>query len=66
LPLLPRLANFWRNLFHRTQREQELTEELDVYLEMLIENKLKEGLDPGEARRAALLDLAARNKSKSK
>jgi putative ABC transport system permease protein len=64
LPLLPRLANFWRNLFHRTQREQELTEELDVYLEMLIENKLKEGLDPGEARRAALLDLGGKEQVK--
>ncbi len=64
MPLLSRLANLWRNLFHRTQREQELTEELDAYLEMLIERKLKEGLDPEEARRAALLELGGKEQVK--
>jgi putative ABC transport system permease protein len=64
MPLLPRLANLWRNLFHKTQREQELTEELDAYLEMLIEIKLKEGLDPEEARRAALLELGGKEQVK--
>jgi predicted permease len=66
MPLLPRLANLWRNLFHKTQREQELTEELDAYLEMLIEIKLKEGLDPGAARRAALLELGGEEQVKER
>jgi putative ABC transport system permease protein len=63
-PLLPRLANLWRDLVHKTQREQELTEELDAYLEMLIELKLKQGLDPEEARRAALLEFGGREQVK--
>jgi hypothetical protein len=64
MPLLPRLANLWRNLFHKVQREQELIEELDTYLEMLIEIELKEGLDPEAARRAALLKLGGKEQVK--
>jgi hypothetical protein len=55
MPLLARLSSLWRNLFHNARRERELTEEIDAYLEMLVEQKVKEGLDPAEARRAALI-----------
>ena len=51
--ILPRLSSLWRNLFRKSRREQELTEEIDAYLEMLIEQKIDEGLNPAEARRAA-------------
>jgi putative ABC transport system permease protein len=64
MPLPPRLADLWRNLFHKTRREQELNEELDAFLEILIEIKLKEGLDPEEARRAALLELGGKEQVK--
>jgi hypothetical protein len=30
MPLLPRLTSLWRNLFHKAQTEQELTEEIDA------------------------------------
>jgi putative ABC transport system permease protein len=30
MPLLPRLSSLWRNLFHRTRNDQELTEEIDA------------------------------------
>jgi predicted permease len=66
MPLLPRLSSLWRNLFHKSQREQELTEEIDAYLEMLIEQKMKEGLVPAEARRAALIELGGREQVKEK
>ena len=46
MPLLPRLSSLWRNLYHKTRKEQELTEEIDAYLEMLIDLKIKEGLNP--------------------
>jgi putative ABC transport system permease protein len=64
MPLLPRLSNLWRNLFHKAKREQELTEEIDSYLEMLIEQKIVEGLEPGEARRRALIELGGRQQVK--
>src|SRR4030095_4866146 len=66
MPLLPRLSSLWRNLFHKARKEQELTEEIDAYLEMLIEQKLKEGLDPAEARRAALIELGGREQVKER
>ncbi|PYS71438.1 MAG: ABC transporter permease, partial [Acidobacteria bacterium] len=57
MPLIPRLASFWRNLFHKDQVEHEFTEELRTYLDMLTETKIRQGLTPGEARRNALVEL---------
>ncbi|MCI0392459.1 MAG: ABC transporter permease [Acidobacteria bacterium] len=66
MPLLSRLSSLWRNLFHRARRERELTAEIDAYLEMLTEEKIKEGLNPEEARRAALLELGGKEQVKEK
>jgi putative ABC transport system permease protein len=66
MPLLPRLSSLWRNLFHKARKDQELTEEIEAYLEMLIEQKIKDGLDPAEARRAALIELGGREQVKEK
>ncbi len=66
MPLLPRLSSIWRNLFHKARTEQDLTEELDVYLELLIETKINQGLDPAEARRAALIELGGKEQVKEK
>jgi putative ABC transport system permease protein len=57
MAVMPRLISLWRNLFKRAQVEQELTQEVESYLEMLIEAKIGEGLDPKEARRAALIEM---------
>ena len=66
MPLLPRLSSLWRNLFHKARKEQELTEEIDAYLEMLVEQKINEGLDPAEALRAALIELGGKEQVKEK
>ncbi len=66
MPLLPRLSSLWRNLFHKARKEQDLTEEIDAYLEMLIEQKINEGLNPEDARRAALIELGGREQVKEK
>jgi predicted permease len=66
MPLLSRLSNLWRNLFRRARKEQELTEEIEAYLEMLIEQKIEEGLEPEEARRAALIELGGREQVKER
>ena len=66
MPLLPRLTSLWRNLFLKARKEQELTEEIDAYLELLVEQKINEGLDPEEARRAALIELGGREQVKEK
>src|SRR5262245_26968986 len=66
MPLLPRLSSLWCNLFRKARKEQELTEEIDAYLEMLVEQKINEGLDTAEARRAALIELGGREQVKEK
>src|SRR5215475_13744959 len=66
MPLLSRLFSLWRNLFHKARMEQEITDEIDAYLEMLIEQKIKEGLAPEDARRAALIELGGRQQVKEK
>jgi predicted permease len=66
MPLLPRLSSLWRNLFHKARKDQELTEEIDTYLEMLVEQKINEGLSPAEARRAALIEFGGREQVKEK
>jgi predicted permease len=57
MPLRSRLTSLWRNLLRRDQIEQELTQEVRAYLDMLIEAKLRDGLNPADARRAALIEM---------
>jgi putative ABC transport system permease protein len=57
VPLIPRLTSLWRNLFHKDRVDQEFTEEIEAYLDMLTETKIREGLTPREARRNALAEL---------
>ncbi|HKQ79780.1 MAG TPA: ABC transporter permease [Blastocatellia bacterium] len=66
MPLLPRLSSLWRNLFHKARKDQELTEEIEAYLEMLVDRKIKEGFDPAEALRASLIELGGREQVKEK
>ena len=66
MPLLTRLSSLWRNLFHKNRKDQELTDEIDAYLELLVEQKINEGLKPEEARRAALIELGGREQVKEK
>jgi putative ABC transport system permease protein len=55
--LIPRLTSLWRNLFHKDRVDQEFTEEIQAYLDMSIEAKIRQGLAPREARRNALVEL---------
>jgi putative ABC transport system permease protein len=57
VPLIPRLTSLWRNLFHKDRVDQEFSEEIRAYLDLLTEAKLRQGLSPQEARRNALLEL---------
>ena len=57
MPLLPRIASLWRNLSDKENVDRELAEEIRAHVELLTENKIKEGLNPQEARRAALVEM---------
>ena len=45
-----------RGLFHQQRRERDLAEEIESHLHMRIEDNIRSGLRPEEARRAALID----------
>ncbi|HEX6650944.1 MAG TPA: ABC transporter permease, partial [Pyrinomonadaceae bacterium] len=57
MPLIPRLSSLWRNLFHKDRVDQELSEEIQAYLDLLTEAKLRQGQSPQQARRNALLEV---------
>jgi putative ABC transport system permease protein len=50
-----RIIAFWRNLWHRERVEADLHDELHAAFESMVEDHLRAGLSPGEARRAAAL-----------
>jgi hypothetical protein len=66
MPLLPRLASLWHNLFHKTKREDELAAEVDSYLEMLIEQKIAEDSIPLLLVELPSSNSAARSRSRNK
>jgi putative ABC transport system permease protein len=51
------LRHFLRNLFRRDRVERELSDEIDGFVDLLIEEKVAQGMSPDEARRAARLEI---------
>jgi len=52
-----RIRSLLRTLFRKETLDADLAEELDSYLAMLVEEKLRAGMTPHEARRRARLEL---------
>jgi putative ABC transport system permease protein len=52
-----RIVSLFRNLLRKNASEQALDEELQSSVELLTEEKVKEGLSPAVARRQALMEL---------
>ena len=57
MPLLPLIRNTFRTLTRNEDLDRELDDELESILEMLVDEKTGAGMDPGEARREALMEL---------
>lgn len=55
--MLPRLRSLWRNLVHRGRADRDLEEEIGVAFDLAVEEKIRGGLDPPQARRQTLLEL---------
>ena len=55
--LLARCRHFLRGIFRRHEVERELQQELDDYLDLLVDQKLAQGMTPHAARRAARLEF---------
>jgi putative ABC transport system permease protein len=56
---MPRLRNLFRNLFGRETVERDLDDELRATEELLIDEKVRAGLTPAAARRAARAELGS-------
>jgi predicted permease len=55
-----------RNLFRRSQLERELHDELSVHLQLHMDDNLRAGMTPREARRQALLHLGGLEQTKER
>ncbi|MGH7576116.1 MAG: ADOP family duplicated permease [Longimicrobiales bacterium] len=50
-------SSLWRNVVHRERVDRDLDDELRAAFELLVEEKLRAGMRPKDARRAALIEL---------
>jgi predicted permease len=57
MPKLSRITNFLRNIFAREKTDRDLDDEVRSYSDLLAQEKIREGMNPQEARRAARLHL---------
>jgi predicted permease len=57
MPALSHITSYWRNAFGRQRSDRDLDAELRSFFESLTEEKIRQGLPPEEARRAARLEL---------
>jgi predicted permease len=57
LSTLRRLSRLWRNVINRSRVERELDDELRATIEILADEKMRDGMTAEEARRAAAIEL---------
>ncbi len=57
MPTLSRIGNFFRNIFAKHRNDRDLDDEVHSYVDLLAQEKMREGMNPDEARRAARLEL---------
>jgi predicted permease len=57
MPMLMRIKSLWRNIFAKQRNDRELDDELHSYIDQLAEDKIREGMTPEAARRAARIEL---------
>ena len=57
MPLLTKARSFFRNLFSVRHVEADLDAEVRAHLDLLIDENIRAGMSPGEAERAACLQL---------
>src|SRR5215831_2781418 len=55
--LIRRATSLLRNVTHRQQDEREIVAEVNAHLSLLVEEKVRSGMKPDEAKRAAHIEL---------
>ncbi len=64
MPMLERLASLLRNLLHKREVEKDLDDEMDSFLDLLTEEKVRGGMSPKIARRAARIEVGGLEQTK--
>jgi putative ABC transport system permease protein len=64
MSILRRLASLIRNLLYKRHVERDLHEEIGSFLDMLAEEKVRKGLSPDSARRAARIEIGGLEQAK--
>jgi predicted permease len=57
MPLLSRMTSFLRNISGKWRNDQELDDEVHAFVELVSAEKIRQGMTPQEARRAAQIEL---------
>jgi len=57
MPMLSRMTRLWRNFFAKRRNDRDLDDEVHSYVDLLAEEKMREGMRPDEARRTARIEL---------
>jgi predicted permease len=57
MPVRSRIRSLWRNLVHRDRVDRDLDDEVRTVHSLLVEEKMRQGMAPGEAQRAATIEL---------
>ena len=65
MPLMSRVASLWRNVVHRDRIERDLDDEVRGVVDLLVDEKIHQGMRPEDARRAAMLELGRVDSVKS-
>ena len=60
MSLISRASSLWRNLVHRDRIDRDLDAEIGSALELIADEKMRAGLSPEQARRAATLEFGHR------
>src|SRR5690349_10767098 len=58
------LRTLWRNLWRRGAMERDLDAELNAYLDLLSDEKVRAGMEPREARRRARIEFGGETQVK--
>jgi hypothetical protein len=62
MPFFAKVLSFWRNLIHRQRVEQDLNDELEAYVDELVERRIHAGASSEAAREAALIEFGEAEK----
>jgi predicted permease len=66
MKLLHRAASVVRWMFNRNQAERDLNDELEAFVEMAAAERMRDGAQPAEAHRAAVLELGGVEQAKER